>query len=1218
MAKDKTELIQGLMHKPAFIRNIGIAAHIDHGKCISGESRIHLASGSIKTAKDVFDTNSKQGIQMPLEENGIVYDISNSNLYVNSFEKTNGKIVSKKITHIWKMQKTDPLVCVKLKNGLVIKTTPEHKFILWENGKIEEKRADSLTLSDILICPRATAENHTDISNIKEYILRKLGEDPRFYVFVDNDTALLICNLVKSHGIKKVWKKISSQWDYGSFGFSLRKGRYRTIQLLQIAEMFGISLEKIYDGIEFLNLRGVASKGVHSSVNMKLPKSDKEFSDLFYLIGLMFGDGNTQGNLDNADEQIQKEAIRIAQEVLGLKEAKLKIYGIKCPRVYIGAETFRHFLNKLFDFPLIKKSNNIKIPEIVYLSNLKLAGRFISGYFDTDGTIEKGRSAVSVCSSSKRMLKDLQILLLKFGIPSQYYDKKSTLYISGRTSLDLFARKINFELESKKTRSISLLSKAENSRNITFVSSDASNGLLYSSNLLEETYFCQVAEISRTDSEDFVYDFSVDHTHNFVAEGMIIHNTTLTDNLLAGAGMISDELAGSQLFTDFDKQEQERGITIFAANVSMVHEVEGKDYLINLIDTPGHVDFGGDVTRAMRAVDGAVILVDAVESVMPQTETVIRQALHERVKPVLFINKVDRLIKELQLTPEQMQERFMKIIMQVNLLIQKYSENQFHDKFLVNVENGSVAFGSAYRKWAISVPYMKREKITFKDIIEYTSQGKDKELAKIAPLHKIVLDMVIHHLPNPADAQKYRLSKVWHGDLEGPMGKDMLAMNEKGGLAGIITKVIPDPHAGLVATARLFSGSIRRGQEVRLVGQHKTVRVQQVSIYKGPQRIQMEEIPAGNIVGIVGLTDAFSGETVCDVDKEIEPFEAIKHIFEPVVTKSIECSDPKDLQKMIMFLRQTSREDPTLAIKINEETGEYLISGLGELHIDAKVERPMKDKGIDVKTSPPIVIYRETVRALSPEVEGKSSNKHNRFYLTVEPLEEGVYQAIADGRIDEASVRKNLKQLIPVFVECGLSRDEAKKIEDVHNRNVLIDATKGIQYLNETMELIIDAFRRIMEEGPLAHEPCFAVKIKITDAKLHEDAIHRGPAQVLPAIGDAIREAVYKARPTLLEPLQTIRIDIPEELMGNVMSLIQNRRGQIVDTRMELGIAIIEAKLPVAEMFGFEALLKSATGGKGFYSLIDVTFERVPEEIKMQTIMKIRQRKGMTGEPGSI
>lgn len=688
--------------------------------------------------------------------------------------------------------------------------------------------------------------------------------------------------------------------------------------------------------------------------------------------------------------------------------------------------------------------------------------------------------------------------------------------------------------------------------------------------------------------------------------------TTLTDSLVAGAGMISEQLAGTQLFTDFDKQEQERGITIFSANVSMVHEVDGQDFLVNLIDTPGHVDFGGDVTRAMRAVDGAIILTDAVEGIMPQTETVVRQALHERVKPVLFINKVDRLIRELKLTPEQMQERFIGIINGVNRLIQKYAEKDFATKWMVNVNDGSVAFGSGYRKWAISIPIMKKQNISFKDIIDLASQNRDDELSKIAPLHRVLLNMVVTHLPNPRDAQKYRTTKVWHGDLESEVGKSMLAMNKDGPLAMIITKVIPDPHAGLVATGRIFSGTIKKGQEVRLVGQHQNRRVQQVSVYKGPQRVQMDEISAGNIVGVVGLTDAFSGETICDSDKEIEAFEAIKHMFEPVVTKSVECKDPKDLPKLIMFLRQISREDPTLAISINEETGEYLVSGLGELHIDAKVERPLKDKGIEVTASPPIVIYRETVRGTSPTVEGKSSNKHNRFYVEVEPMEQGVYDAIAKGEISEKNVQKYLKDLVPKLVEAGMGRDEAKSLQDLHNRNSLIDATKGIQYLNETFELITDAFRRVMDAGPLAGEPCSAVKIKITDAKLHEDAIHRGPAQVIPAVSDAIKEGVLRAKPTLLEPIQTIRIDVPEELMGNAMNQVQNKRGQIVDVHTELGTAAVTAKMPVAEMFGFEGQLKSATQGKGFYSLIDVSFEKVPEDLKMGVVQRIRERKGMS------
>ncbi len=681
--------------------------------------------------------------------------------------------------------------------------------------------------------------------------------------------------------------------------------------------------------------------------------------------------------------------------------------------------------------------------------------------------------------------------------------------------------------------------------------------------------------------------------------------TTLTDNLLFGAGMLSEETAGKTLWTDFDEQEQERGITIYAANVSMVHNYEGQDYLINLIDTPGHVDFSGDVTRAMRAVDGAIILVCAVEGVMPQTETVLRQALRERVKPVLFINKVDRLIRELKLTPEKMQERFIKIINDVNKLILKYSEEEFGKKWLVNVENGSVAFGSAYRKWAISIPFMKKTGITFKDIIEYCSQEKDDILAKKSPLHKIILDMVVRHLPNPVEAQKYRIDKIWQGDRESKIYKDMVECNSEGELAAVVTKVIPDPHAGTIATARIFSGSIRKGQNVYLVGKQMEKRVQQVLLYKGPKYIQMDEIKAGNILGIIGISEAFSGETIAE--KPIHPFEAIKHIFEPVVTKSIEPKDPKDLPKVMEFLKQRSREDPTLVVTINEETGEYLVSGLGELHIDAKIERPLRDKGIEIQATQPIVVYRETVEANSPIIEGKSSNKHNKFYITVEPLEKSVAEALAEGKIEEGEIKK--KDFWNKLVEYGMNKEDAKNVKNIYKRNVFIDATKGIQYLNETIEMIIDAFEEACDEGPLAKEPCANLKVKLVDAKLHEDAVHRGPAQVIPAVKHAIYEAILQAKPTLLEPIQIIRIDAPEEYTGNVVDLVQNKRGQIIDMKTEQGVAIIEVKLPVSEMFGFEAMLKSVTSGKGFFSLIDVKFEKIPEELKQSTINKIRSRK---------
>ena len=264
---------------------------------------------------------------------------------------------------------------------------------------------------------------------------------------------------------------------------------------------------------------------------------------------------------------------------------------------------------------------------------------------------------------------------------------------------------------------------------------------------------------------------------------------------------MSEEVAGKQRALDFHEDEAERGITIDSASVSMVHEVEGKDYLINLIDTPGHVDFGGDVTRAMRAVDGAIVLVCASEGIMPQTETVLRQALKERVKPVLFINKVDRLIREVKLTPEQMQEKFIGIINKVNELIQTIAEEEYGKKWQANVQEGSVAFGSAYHNWAMSVPYMQKHGISFKDIIDAYSSGEEnyKELAKESPLHKVVLDMVINHHPDPKTAQEYRIPKIWHGDLDSEVGKSLFNCDPKGPPVFIPVKIVVDKHAGEVA-----------------------------------------------------------------------------------------------------------------------------------------------------------------------------------------------------------------------------------------------------------------------------------------------------------------------------------------------------------------------------------------------------------------------------------
>lgn len=684
--------------------------------------------------------------------------------------------------------------------------------------------------------------------------------------------------------------------------------------------------------------------------------------------------------------------------------------------------------------------------------------------------------------------------------------------------------------------------------------------------------------------------------------------TTLSDNILAGAGMISEELAGKQLVLDFHEDEKTRGITIDAANVNMVHNYEGEEYLINLIDTPGHVDFGGDVTRAMRAVDGAVVLVDAVEGVMPQTETVLRQALKERVKPVLFINKVDRLIKELKLSPEKMQERFVKIIDSVNVLIEKIAEPEFGEKWKVNVQDGSVAFGSAYHKWALSLPHMKKNNITFKNIIDAYNGDEWKNLGNKAPLHRVFLDMVIKHLPNPIEAQKYRIPKIWHGDIESEEGKSLINCNPNGPLFFVVTKVVIDPQAGEISSGRLFSGTIKKGLEVWLNLAKEKQRIQQVFIYKGAQRIIVDDVPSGNILGVAGVK-AYPGETI--TLQPSEPFEKISHIFEPVVTKAIEAKKPADLPKLIEVLRKVAKEDPTIKIEINEETGQHLISGMGELHLEVIENRIKTEKGVDVKTSNPIVVYREAITKKSPEVEGKSPNKHNKLRFIVEPLDEPVINAIKQGILPEGRIKKSDKVVWKQFVELGYDAKTARKVKDIYKGNIFIDSTRGIVHIGEIMELVLDMFENIMGAGPVVKEPCINMKIIMTDASLHEDAIHRGPSQIYPAVREALKEAIIRAGHVLYEPVQTLQFEAPLEYMGEISKIISNKRGQLIDMTQETDHITVKAKLPVAEMFGLASQLRSATAGRATYYLVDQAFERLPKELQQRVINIIRERKGL-------
>lgn len=691
--------------------------------------------------------------------------------------------------------------------------------------------------------------------------------------------------------------------------------------------------------------------------------------------------------------------------------------------------------------------------------------------------------------------------------------------------------------------------------------------------------------------------------------------TTFSDNLIAGAGMMSEDLAGKQRLLDFDEQESARGITINAANASMVHKVGGQEYLINLIDTPGHVDFGGDVTRAMRALDGVFILSCAVEGIMPQTETVIRQALKERVRPLLFINKVDRMINELQVTPQMMVDKFAKIVTEFNRKISEILPAPLNKEWQVNIEQGTVAFGSAYKNWAISVPYMKKSGISFKEIFEYCAADKERELAKKSPLHEVILEMAIKHIPNPVDAQNMRIRSIWKGELESPIGKSMLTCNPKGDVALMINKIVMDSHAGEVAIGRLFSGTVVKGQTLYIAGMPNAQRVQTVSLSVGADRIPVESCAAGNIVSVTGLKDAIAGSTVSTM-QDMEPFEKMTHYSEPVVTKAIEAKHMKDLPKLVEVLRTLAKADPSLNVEINNETGEHLLSGMGELHLEITEYRITNEQGVEVVSSPPIVVYQESVKkSNSNPFEGKSPNKHNRFYFLVEPLEAGVIEAIHKGEIDPDAKIKDKKAMAKILEGYGMAKDDASNIEAFKNTNVLLDCTKGIQYLHETMELVKQAFEEAMMRGPLASEKVSGIKIKLMDAKLHEDTIHRGPAQVIPAVRDGIYGAMCQAQRILLEPMQKVFISVPQDYMGDAISLINQRRGTILEMGQEDVNATVDSICPVSEMFGFASAVRGATQGRALWSTENAGFQQIPSELQEKTVREIRTRKGMNPEP---
>jgi len=680
--------------------------------------------------------------------------------------------------------------------------------------------------------------------------------------------------------------------------------------------------------------------------------------------------------------------------------------------------------------------------------------------------------------------------------------------------------------------------------------------------------------------------------------GIIAHidhgKTTLTDSLLAGTGLLSPKIVGSARVLDYLEEEQRRGITMKTANISLLYKTAERSFIVNLVDTPGHVDFTGKVTRALRTIDGAVVLVDAVEEIMAQTELVLTQALEERVRPVLFINKVDRLITELKLGAEQIEEKFSRIIGVFNDLIEIYGEPPFKAEWKVNPAKDTVVFGSALHRWGFTLGVAKQKGIKFTDVIGAYKNGEFAQLPKTLPLHTAILGMVVKNVPSPLAAQRYRVEKIWKGNLSSEVGQAMANCDDTGPAVMCITNVQATPDTGVIATGRLFSGTVRNGARVYLVNAQAESVVQQVSIYMGAFREPVDYVAAGNLAALAGLEMAKAGETIVDVEHGagVAPFERVRYVSEPVLTVAVEPKNPADLALLLKAMEKLALEDPNLATSVNRETGEYLLSGMGELHLETAVKH-LRDylSGVEIVTSPPRVVYRESVARKGAVAMAKSPNKQNKFAVQVEPL--------------DAELAKLIEQNGYEAKKAGglLAVDEQK--------NVMAECTGNAEQISEVLDFILAGFTYACKAGPLCGEPLRSVKINLVEAQLSPDPEQRGPVEVMHGVGKAIFGSFLTAKPVLLEPVYKTVISVPAELAGECSRIIGSRRGKVSAFEQKGALTVITGSIPVAETFGLSQELRSATSGRAFWQSTFDRWEKVPEKLEAKVIAETRKRKGL-------
>ncbi len=663
--------------------------------------------------------------------------------------------------------------------------------------------------------------------------------------------------------------------------------------------------------------------------------------------------------------------------------------------------------------------------------------------------------------------------------------------------------------------------------------------------------------------------------------------TTTTERILFYSGVVHKlgEVHEGTAVTDWMEQERERGITITAAAIS----TSWKDHQINIIDTPGHVDFTIEVERSMRVLDGVIAVFCSVGGVQPQSETVWRQADRYKVPRMVFVNKMDRTGANFFKVYDQIRERlkanavpiqipigsedkFQGIVDLVRMRARIYTNDLGTDMEDTEIPAEVLELAKEYRTLliesvaetddALTEKYLEGEPLTEAEITHALRQGTIT--GRIVPMLcgsafknkgvQLLLDAVVDYMPAPIDVPP----------IQGTMPNGETATrqaDDEAPLSALAFKIQADPY-GRLTFIRVYSGVLTKGSYVYNSTKDKKERVSRLIVLKADERIEVEELRAGDLGAALGLKDTFTGDTICDADQPII-LESL-YIPEPVISVAVEPRTKQDMDKLSKALQSLSQEDPTFRVSIDPETNQTVIAGMGELHLEILVDRMLREFKVEADIGPPQVAYRETIRK-AVKCEGKfirqsgGKGQYGHVVISLEPGEPG-------------SGFEFVSQIVGGTVP----------------KEYIAPAEQGI--------------KEACESGILAGYPLIDVKVTLIDGSYHEVDSSEMAFKIAGSI--AIKEGALKASPVLLEPIMKVELEVPENFLGDVIGDLNSRRGQIEGMGSDAGIAKVNAKVPLAEMFGYATDIRSKTQGRGIFTMEFSHYDEVPRNLAETIIGK--------------